>query len=144
MYCVATLPTIFIASVFHRRSSVNMRYDLPDGQLRVFEPFVVEGRSAAECYMNLYSSSNHFCKKPCLSLSRHKLVTALQLCFTSPRSRGNQLLCSVWFCPVEDLAGPADWPSVYGEVGRGGCLFAWNFTVTRSAVPTEGGEKPLD
>jgi hypothetical protein len=23
------------------------------------------------------------------------------------------------------------------EVARGGCLFAWNFSVTRSTVPTE-------
>ena len=39
---------------------------------------------------------------------------------------------------------PADGPSGYGEMARGGCLFAWNFSVTRSAVPTGGVEKPLD
>ena len=44
-------------------------YDLTDGQLRVFRPFVVEGRSATECYMTLYGTSNHFCKKT-VSLSK--------------------------------------------------------------------------
>jgi hypothetical protein len=31
----------------------------------------------------------------------------------------------------------ADGPTGCGEMARGGCLFAWNFSVTRSAVPTE-------
>jgi hypothetical protein len=46
--------------------------------------------------------------------------------------------------PVEELAGLADEPSGIGEVARGGCLFAWNFSVTRSTVLNEGREKTLD
>jgi len=42
MYGVATLPTNFIASFFQLRFSVNVWYDLTDGKLRVYEPFVVE------------------------------------------------------------------------------------------------------
>jgi hypothetical protein len=38
------------------------------------------------------------------------------------------------FWPVEELA---DKPTGCGEVSRGGCLFAWNFSVIRSAVLTE-------
>jgi hypothetical protein len=38
------------------------------------------------------------------------------------------------FWPVEDLAELADGPSWRGAMARGGCLFAWNFSVTKSAV----------
>jgi hypothetical protein len=34
------------------------------------------------------------------------------------------------FRPVEESAELADEPSGYGEVTRGGCLSAWNFSVT--------------
>ena len=34
------------------------------------------------------------------------------------------------FRPVEESAELADGPSGCGEVARGGCLFAWNFSVT--------------
>jgi len=119
MYCVATLPTNFIACVFQLRFSVNVWYDLTDCKLRVYEAFVVETRSAVEWYMTLYRTSNQFCKKTYLSLSRHELVTALQRCFTSLQSTGNRLFCSAWFCPVEDLVGSADGPSGYCEVARG-------------------------
>ena len=44
---------------------------------------------------------------------------------------------SAWFCLLEDLAELADEPTGFGEVARGGCLFAWNFSVTRSTVLTE-------
>ena len=37
------------------------------------------------------------------------------------------------FCPVEELA---DGPTGCGEVARGGCLFARNFSLTSSAVLT--------
>jgi hypothetical protein len=33
------------------------------------------------------------------------------------------------FRPVEELPELADGPSGCGEVARGGCLFAWNFSV---------------
>jgi len=39
--------------------------------------------------------------------------------------------------PVEDFEDLADGPSRRGEVARGGCLFVWNFNVTRSAVNSE-------
>jgi hypothetical protein len=39
--------------------------------------------------------------------------------------------------PVEELAGLADEPSGNGEVARGECLFASNFSVTRSTVLTK-------
>ena len=38
------------------------------------------------------------------------------------------------FWPVEELEELADGPTVYAEVARGGCLFAWNFSLTRSSV----------
>jgi hypothetical protein len=41
------------------------------------------------------------------------------------------------FWPVEELAEVADGPTGCGEIARGGCSFAWNFSVTRSTVLTE-------
>jgi len=38
------------------------------------------------------------------------------------------------FWPAEDLAELADEPTGCGEVARGGCFFASNFSVTRSSV----------
>ena len=40
----------------------------------------------------------------------------------------------VW--PVEELAKLAYGPTGCGEMARGGCLFAWNFSVTRPTVVT--------
>jgi hypothetical protein len=40
------------------------------------------------------------------------------------------------FWPVEELAELADGPTGCGEVARGGCSFAWNFSVKRSLVLT--------
>jgi len=41
------------------------------------------------------------------------------------------------FWPTEELAELANGLTVYGEVARGGCLFPWNFSVSRSTVLTE-------
>jgi len=41
------------------------------------------------------------------------------------------------FWPADELADLADGPTGYGKVVRGGCLCAWNFSVTRYSVPTE-------
>jgi len=41
------------------------------------------------------------------------------------------------FWPVEDLAELANGSIWRGAVARGGCLFARNFSVTRSAVYSE-------
>jgi len=41
------------------------------------------------------------------------------------------------FWPVKDLAELADGPSCRGAVVRGGCLFVWNFSVTRTDVFSE-------
>jgi hypothetical protein len=41
------------------------------------------------------------------------------------------------FWPAEELAELADGPIGSAEVARGGCLFAWNFSVSRSTVITE-------
>ena len=41
------------------------------------------------------------------------------------------------FWPVEDLAELAGGPTGCCEMAKGGCLFAWNFSVTRSTVLTE-------
>jgi len=38
---------------------------------------------------------------------------------------------------VKELAELADRPTSCGEMARGGCSFAWNFSVTRSTVLTE-------
>ena len=38
------------------------------------------------------------------------------------------------FWPVEELAKLADEPTGRCEVAKSGCLFAWNFSVTRSPV----------
>ena len=38
------------------------------------------------------------------------------------------------FWPLEELDELAAVPTGCGEVARGGCLFAWNFSVTRSFV----------
>ena len=40
------------------------------------------------------------------------------------------------FWPEEELAELADGPTGRGKMARGGCLFAWNFSVTRSTVVT--------
>jgi hypothetical protein len=56
------------------------------------------------------------------------------------------VLCStlLHFWLVEELTELADRPTGCGEVARCGCLFAWNFSVTRSAVLTEMESKALD
>jgi hypothetical protein len=41
------------------------------------------------------------------------------------------------FCQVEQLAELADGHIGCGEEARGGCLFTWNFSVTRITVLTE-------
>ena len=41
------------------------------------------------------------------------------------------------FWTAKELAELADGPAGCGEVARGGCLFAWNLRVTRSAGETE-------
>ena len=41
------------------------------------------------------------------------------------------------FWPAEELAVLADGPTGCGEVARGGCLFAWNFSVSRLTVLME-------
>jgi hypothetical protein len=41
------------------------------------------------------------------------------------------------FWPVEGLAELVDEPTRCDDVARGGCLFAWNVSVTRSTVLTE-------
>ena len=38
---------------------------------------------------------------------------------------------------VEEVVELAEGSTECGELVRGGCLFAWNFSVTRSAVCTE-------
>ena len=40
------------------------------------------------------------------------------------------------FWPMDELAELADGPTGSGETARGGCLFAWNISVTRSTVRT--------
>ena len=39
--------------------------------------------------------------------------------------------------PLKELAELADWPAACGMVARGGCSFAWNFTVTRPTAFVE-------
>jgi len=41
------------------------------------------------------------------------------------------------FWQVEESAEQADVPTESGEVARGGCSFAWNFSVTRPTVLME-------
>jgi hypothetical protein len=48
------------------------------------------------------------------------------------------------FWPLEELAELADGPTRCGELARGGCLCAWNFSVTRSFVLFGGGGMMLD
>ena len=43
----------------------------------------------------------------------------------------------MWFLAGEELGELAVGPTECGEVARRGCLFAWNFTVTKTAVFTE-------
>jgi hypothetical protein len=45
------------------------------------------------------------------------------------------------FWPVEELAELAEGPTVCGEVGKNGCLFAWNFSVKCQLYLHGGGEK---
>ena len=40
------------------------------------------------------------------------------------------------FWPGEELTELADGPTGCGQVARGGCLFAWNFSMTRLTVLT--------
>ena len=42
---------------------------------------------------------------------------------------------------MEDLAELADGPTGRGEMARGGCSFAWNFSVTGSTVLTEADRR---
>ena len=44
----------------------------------------------------------------------------------------------------EEFPELADGPSGCGKVARGGCFFAWNFSVIISTVLAEVGEKKLD
>ena len=48
---------------------------------------------------------------------------------------------SVCLRPVQELAELAEGPTGCGEVARGGHLFSWNFSVTRSPVPTGRKER---
>jgi len=41
--------------------------------------------------------------------------------------------------PLEELSELADGPTGRGELARGGCLCAWDFSVTRSFVHVGGG-----
>ena len=43
---------------------------------------------------------------------------------------------------MEELAEPADGPAECSEVARGGCVFAWSFSVTRSAELTVAERRP--
>jgi hypothetical protein len=53
-----------------------------------------------------------------------------------PKSKANySALDGFW--PVEELAELADGPTERGDMARGVCLFAWNFSATRSTVLTE-------
>jgi hypothetical protein len=45
--------------------------------------------------------------------------------------------CLFCFWLVEDLAELVDRPTGGGAMARGGCLFAWNFSVTSSTVLME-------
>jgi hypothetical protein len=45
------------------------------------------------------------------------------------------------FWPVEDLAELSEGLTGCGEEARGGCLFAFNFSVMSSAVHNKGEEK---
>ena len=45
--------------------------------------------------------------------------------------------------PVEQTAELVDGHTGCGELAKGGCLFAWNFVVTSSAV-IRGGGKTID
>ena len=51
----------------------------------------------------------------------------------------------MWFLAGEALGELAVWPTVCSEVAKRGCLFAWNFSVTRTAVftQTEGRTRPI-
>jgi hypothetical protein len=48
------------------------------------------------------------------------------------------------FWPVEESTKLVDEPTGRGEVAKGGCSFAWNFSVTRPPVltGTEGRTRP--
>jgi hypothetical protein len=54
-----------------------------------------------------------------------------------PIQNSSVTICYFVFWLVEDLAELVDGPTGSVEVARGGCLFAWNFTVARSTVLTE-------
>ena len=41
------------------------------------------------------------------------------------------------FWPADEFVDLADGPTGCGEVARGGCLCAWNFSVTRYCVPRQ-------
>jgi hypothetical protein len=45
--------------------------------------------------------------------------------------------CSARILVLQEVAELADGPIGCGELARGGCLFAWNFSVTRLVVFTE-------
>jgi len=49
----------------------------------------------------------------------------------------------VGFWPVKNLAELAEGPTGCGKVARGGCLFAWNLSVTRTTVRTEAERRRL-
>jgi len=42
----------------------------------------------------------------------------------------------IGFWPVEEVAQLADGPTGCGQMARGGCLFACNFSATRTSVLT--------
>ena len=45
------------------------------------------------------------------------------------------------FWSVKQLAELADGPNGRGKVARGGCSFAWNFSVARSAILMEAQKR---
>jgi hypothetical protein len=52
----------------------------------------------------------------------------------------NRYSTSLHFWPVAEVAELADGPTGCGEMAGGECLFAWNFSVSRSTVLTEAEE----
>jgi len=78
-----------------------------------------------------------------LTYQRNVLASSLLL----SQERGSKIIRNFFystvhgFWPVEVLAELADGPTGCGEVAMGGCIFVWNFSVTRTAILTEAEKR---
>ena len=74
-----------------------------------------------------------------LYLHPHTYIFMACLFINTSKPRVYSTLFRLW--PVEDFAQLENWPTGSHEVARVGCIFTWNYSVTRSTVLTEADRR---